>query len=270
MIDLILRYTFLQNAIIGGILVGITCAMIGSFIVLRKMSFLGDGLAHISFGGVAAGILFNINPLISALIFSVLSGVGIQKLKEMKIYSDAAIGIFFSFGLALGVILISLSTGYTIDLYSYLFGNILAINQIDLILTSGITLLSIAIVFLLYKELFYITFDEESAQANGLPVKALNQILIIICALAIVTSMKIVGILLVSSFLIIPTTTALMLNIKSFKKTIFVSVIISIISVLMGIIFSYYLDIATGGAIVMTLVALFICALTYSKIIKKN
>lgn len=270
MIDLILRYTFLQNAIIGGILVGITCAMIGSFIVLRKMSFLGDGLAHISFGGVAAGILFNINPLISALIFSVLSGVGIQKLKEMKIYSDAAIGIFFSFGLALGVILISLSTGYTIDLYSYLFGNILAISQLDLILTGGITLLSILIVFLLYKELFYITFDEESAQANGLPVKALNQILIIICALAIVTSMKIVGILLVSSFLIIPTTTALMLNIKSFKKTIFVSVIISIISVLMGIIFSYYLDIATGGAIVMTLVALFICALTYSKIIKKN
>jgi zinc transport system permease protein len=270
MIDLILKYTFLQNAIIGGILVGITCAMIGSFIVLKKMSFLGDGLAHISFGGVAAGILFNINPLISALIFSVFSGFGIQKLKEMKIYSDAAIGIFFSFGLALGVILVSLSKGYTIDLYSYLFGNILAISQIDLILTSGITLFALLIILLLYKELFYITFDEETAQANGLPVNSLNQILVIICALAIVTSMKIVGILLVSSFLIIPTTTALTLGVKSFKKTIFISVIISIISVLIGIIFSYYLDVATGGAIVMTLVGMFTLSLGYKRILKKN
>jgi zinc transport system permease protein len=270
MIELILKYTFLQNAIIGGILVGITCAIIGSFIVLKKMSFLGDGLAHISFGGVAAGILFNINPLISALIFSVLSGVGIQKLKEMKIYSDAAIGIFFSFGLALGVILVSLSTGYSIDLYSYLFGNILAISQLDLILTSGITLIALGTVFFLYKELFYITFDEETAQAHGLPVKSLNQILIVICALAIVTSMKIVGILLVSSFLIIPTTTALMLGVKSFKRTIFMSVVISVISVLMGIIFSYYLDIATGGAIVMTLVGMFVLSLGYKKILKNN
>lgn len=270
MIELILKYTFLQNAIIGGILVGITCAIIGSFIVLKKMSFLGDGLAHISFGGVAAGILFNINPLISALVFSVLSGVGIQKLKEMKIYSDAAIGIFFSFGLALGVILVSLSTGYSIDLYSYLFGNILAISQLDLILTSGITLIALCTVFLLYKELFYITFDEETAQAHGLPVKSLNQILIVICALAIVTSMKIVGILLVSSFLIIPTTTALMLGVKSFKRTIFMSVVISVISVLMGIIFSYYLDIATGGAIVMTLVEMFVLSLGYKKILKNN
>jgi len=270
MIDLILKYTFLQNAIIGGVLVGITCAIIGSFIVLRKMSFLGDGLAHISFGGVAAGILFKINPLISALGFAVLSGIGIQKLKDMKIYSDAAIGIFFSFGLALGVILISLSTGYTVDLYSYLFGNILAINQFDLILMGVMTIVALITVVMLYKELFYITFDEETAQANGIPVKWLNQILVIICALAIVTSMKIVGILLVSSFLIIPTTTALVLGIKSFKKTIFVSIIISIISVLMGIIFSYYFNIATGGAIVMTLVALFTGVLGYSKLIKKN
>jgi len=270
MIDLILKYTFLQNAIIGGILVGITCAIIGSFIVLRKMSFLGDGLAHISFGGVAAGILFKVNPLISALFFSVLSGLGIQKLKDMKIYSDAAVGIFFSFGLALGVILISLSTGYTIDLYSYLFGNILSINQFDLILMSLMTLVALGTVGLLYKELFYITFDEESAQANGLPVKLLNQILIVISALAIVTSMKIVGILLVSSFIIIPTTTALIMGIKSFKKTIIVSVIISVISVIMGIIFSYYFNIATGGAIVMTLVAIFTGVLGYTRILKKN
>ncbi len=270
MIELLLKYTFLQNALMGGILVGITCAIIGSFIVLKKMSFLGDGLAHISFGGVAAGILFNINPLISALIFAILSGIGIQKLKDMKIYSDAAIGIFFSFGLALGVILVSLSTGYTIDLYSYLFGNILAISQTDLILTASITIISIIIVFLLYKELFYITFDEETAQANGLPVKLLNQILIIICALAIVTSMKIVGILLVSSFLIIPTTTALMLGVKSFKRTIFMSIIISIISVLIGIFCSYYLNIATGGAIVMSLVVMFTIALIYCKFIKNN
>jgi len=188
----------------------------------------------------------------------------------MKIYSDAAIGIFFSFGLALGVILVSLSTGYSIDLYSYLFGNILAISQLDLILTSGITLIALGTVFFLYKELFYITFDEETAQAHGLPVKSLNQILIVICALAIVTSMKIVGILLVSSFLIIPTTTALMLGVKSFKRTIFMSVVISVISVLMGIIFSYYLDIATGGAIVMTLVGMFVLSLGYKKILKNN
>lgn len=269
MISVILKYTFLQNAIIGGVLIGITCAIIGNFIVLRKMAFLGDGLAHISFGGVAAGILFKINPLISALGFSILSGIGIQKLKDMKIYSDAAIGIFFSFGLALGVILISLSTGYSVDLYSYLFGNILAINTLDLILMSGMMGVALLVVVLLYKELFYITFDEETAEANGLPVKLLNQILIIICALAIVTSMKIVGILLVSSFLIIPSTTSLVLRIKSFKKTIVVSVIISILSVIVGIVGSYYTNVATGGAIVMTLVLIFVAALIYNKTIKK-
>jgi len=258
-------YGFMQRAFLAGIIIALLCSSIGVFIVLRRMALLGDGLAHISFGGIAAGMLFGIYPILSALVFSLLGALGIQKLKRMKVYSDAAIAIFFSFGLAIGVVLISLSHGFTADLFSYLFGSILAVSAMDILIIAAVGTAVLVIVALFYKELFYITFDEHSAQAAGLPVDRLDTLLVVLTALAVVLSMRVVGILLVSSLLVIPASTSLLLF-KSFKKTIAGSMIVSVASVVVGLVAAYYLDLAAGGSIVMVLVAGFVVAIIYKKI----
>ena len=256
------QFVFMQRAFIAGILIAILCAIIGLFIVLRRMALLGDGLAHISFGGIAAGMLFGINNLISALIFSILGAVGIQKLKKMKVYSDSAIAIFFSFGLALGVILVSLSRGFNADLMSYLFGSILSVSTSDIIIILIAGFAVLLTIFLFYKELFYITFDEVSAKASGIKVERINTLLIILTAIIVVLSMRIVGILLVSSLLVIPASTALMFK-RSFKQTIVISTIISVLAVIIGLISAYYLNLAAGGAIVMILILTFFTLLLF-------
>jgi len=262
-----LQYAFMQRALIAGIIIALLCAIIGLFLVLRRMALLGDGLAHISFGGIAAGMLFGFYPILSALTFAILGALGIQKLKKMKIYSDSAIAIFFSFGLALGVILISLSHGFNADLFSYLFGSILVVSTTDIIIIFIIGIIVLITLALFYKELFYITFDEYSAKASGLPVEKIDALLVILTAITVVLSMRIVGILLVSSMLVIPASTALLLR-KSFKQTIIYSSIISITSVIIGLILAYYLDLAAGGAIVITLITGFLIAIIYKKIKK--
>jgi zinc transport system permease protein len=266
MID-ILEYGFMQRAFIAGALIAVVCSTIGVFLVLRRMSLMGDGLAHISLAGIAGGMFFNVYPLLSALIFTVLSAVGIQYLKRMKIYGDAAIAIFFSFGLALGVTLISFARGFGIDLFSYLFGSILAVSSMDLAFIAVLCAATISLVWLFYKELFYITFDEDSAEASGLPVEALNTTLIVLTAVAVVVSMRVVGILLVSSFIVLPASTALLLS-RGFRDTMVLSAIIAVVGSSAGLIAAFYLDIAAGGAVVMVLVGAFLCAFAYRKMRK--
>lgn len=263
-----LQYGFMQRAFVAGILIAVLCAVIGVFLVLRRMSLLGDGLAHISFGGIAAGMFFNVYPMLSALAFSVLAALGIQKLKRMRVYGDAAIAILFSFGLAIGVVMVSLSRGFSTDLFSYLFGSILAVSEFDILLILGVGVATLASLWFFYKELFFITFDEESARAAGLPVERLNTMLIVLTAVAVVLSMRIVGILLVSSFLVIPASIALLLR-RSFRQTLAVSVIVSVISVVIGLVLAYYLDLAAGGAIVLTLVSGFAGMLLYKSLYTK-
>lgn len=263
-----LQYAFMQRALVAGIIIAILCAVIGLFLVLRRMALLGDGLAHISFGGIATGMFFGFYPILSALVFAVLGALGIQKLKKMKVYSDSAIAIFFSFGLALGVVLISFSHGFNADLFSYLFGSILVVSLTDIGVILFVGIIVLVALGLFYKELFYITFDEYSAKASGLPVEKLDALLVVLTAVTVVLSMRIVGILLVSSMLVIPASTALLLC-KSFKQTIIYSILISIISVIIGLILAYYFDLAAGGAIVIVLITGFLLAITYKKIMKK-
>ena len=264
----ILQYSFMQNALIAGVLIAAICSILGVFLVLRRMSLMGDGLAHISFGGLAAGFFFGIYPLLAALVFSVLAAIGIQKLKAMKVHGDAAIAIFFSFGLALGVVLISLSKGFSVDLFSYLFGSILAVGPGDLLFIAVLGVATIAAIWAFYKELFYITFDEDSAKASGIQVERMNAVLMVLTAMAVVVSMRIVGILLVSSFIVIPASIALLIC-KNFKQAILLSVAIGVASAIVGLLASYYLDIAAGGAIVLTLVAVFFLVLAGQAIKKK-
>jgi len=260
----VFQFGFMQRAFIAGVLIALLCAIIGLFIVLRRMALLGDGLAHISFGGIAAGMLFGVYPILSALVFSVLGALGIQKLKNMKVYSDSAIAIFFSFGLALGIILISLTRGFNADLMSYLFGSILAVNLTDILLIGAVGIAVLTVIYLFYKELFYITFDESSAKAAGLPVEKLDTLLVILTSIIVVLSMRIVGILLVSSLIVIPASTALMFS-KSFKQTMVISTIIAIVSVIIGLIAAYYFNLAAGGAIVMVLIVIFFTIFIFKK-----
>ncbi len=263
----ILAYGFMQRAFIAGALIAVVCSMIGVFLVLRRMSLMGDGLAHISLAGIAGGMFFGVYPLISALVFTVLSALGIQRLKRMRIYGDAAIAIFFSFGLALGVTLISFARGFGADLFSYLFGSILAVGEADLVFIAALCAATTLIVWLFYKELFYITFDEDSAEASGLPVEGLNTMLIVLTAIAVVVSMRVVGILLVSSFIVLPASTALLIS-RGFRETMAISAIIAVLGSVLGLVAAFYLDIAAGGSIVMVLVGAFLCALFFKRMVR--
>jgi zinc transport system permease protein len=250
----ILSFAFVQRAILAGALIAAVCSILGVFLVLRRMSLIGDGLAHITFGSVAVVLFIGISPLyitLAALPLVMISSVAILKLTHSKkIQGDAAIGIVSSIGIAVGIVLASLSGGYNVDLFSYLFGNILTVNQTELFLSFIIFIIVISCVIFFYHDLFAVTFDEELAQSIGVKTKRINFLLFILTAVASVLAMKVTGIMLVSAMLILPPLTSLQLSI-SFRMTIIVSVIFATLSVICGIIFSFLLNLPAGGTIVI-------------------
>jgi zinc transport system permease protein len=250
----ILSFTFIQRAMLAGSLIAAVCSILGVFLVLRRMSLIGDGLAHITFGAVAIVLLIGVSPLyitLAALPLVMISSLAILKLTHSKkIHGDAAIGIVSSIGIAVGIVLASLSGGYNVDLFSYLFGNILTVNQTELLLSFIIFVIVVSSVIFFYHDLFAVTFDEELAQSMGIKTKRINILLFILTAIAAVLAMKVTGIMLVSAMLILPPLTALQLSV-SFRMTIIASVIFSILSVICGIIFSFLLNIPAGGTIVI-------------------
>ncbi|MFL6489725.1 MAG: metal ABC transporter permease [Nitrososphaera sp.] len=265
-----LEFGFLQRAIIAGVSVAITSSVIGLFLVLRRNSLFGDALSHAAFGGIAIGLVTNVYPLWTGLVLSVLGAVGITKLRQSaKIPADATVAILLSSGLALGILLISLSGGFTLDLFSFLFGSILLVSIEDTLAILTMTGIIIATIILLYRQLMYITFDEEQAQVSGLPISRLNYLFIILSSVAVIVSMRLVGILLVSSLLVIPNVTALLFN-KGFRKTALISVLISIFSVVTGITISYVANLAPAGTIVLVSVAAFLTVLTARYYLKKK
>ncbi|MCC7574720.1 metal ABC transporter permease [Candidatus Woesearchaeota archaeon] len=267
MIEL-LQYGFMQNALITGTLIAITLSTLGVFLVLRRYALLGDGLAHLSFGGVAAGFLFGLKPLLSATIFAVLGSLGILKLVEKtKIHGDAAIGILSQTSMGIGIFIISITQGVNVDIMSYLFGSILAITKTETITALILTLLALTFIILNYKKLLAMTFDEESAKISGVNTQQLNTMLMILTAITIAISMRITGLLLVSSLIIIPAVTATQIA-KSFKQTLIFAGIISTTSVITGIITSYYIDAATSGTIILVTFLIFSTILVCKKIKK--
>jgi zinc transport system permease protein len=246
----ILQYQFIERAIIAALFLGILCAVIGVFLVLRKMSLIGDGLAHISFGAIAVGIVFGFYPLITAIPLVIIASLIIYALTRKHIIEgDAIIGILASLGLSIGVILSSIATGFNVDIFSYLFGNILAITALELnyIIIISITILSIIILF--YQEFMAISFNPEQAKISGLPVIALDILFSIITAITVLISVKLAGALLVSALIILPASASLQIS-KSFKNTILLAIIFSFISIITGIFISLILNIPTGATIV--------------------
>jgi zinc transport system permease protein len=260
----IFQYGFMIRAFEAGIIIGIVAPLIGIFLVLRRYSLIADTLSHVSLAGVAIGLLLKINPLITAIIASVLSSIAIERLRISKrIFGESALSIFLSGSLALAIILISLAHGFGTDLFSYLFGSITTVKQLDVLIIGVLGIAVLLAIVAFYKELVFVTVDEEAAKVSGIPTKLINILLIILSAFTVALAIPIVGVLLIAALIVIPVVTALQFR-KSFKQTIFISEIISLFSVLAGIILSFYLNLSIGGTIVLITVAIFLLTLLYS------
>jgi zinc transport system permease protein len=251
-------YAFLQRALFAGIFVAVACALLGVFLILRRDAMIGHGLAHVTFAGVALGIFLNVMPLAMALGIAVLAALGIMKLKEKAgLHGDTAIAIFSSTGFALGIILATLAGSFSVDLFGYLFGDILTIQESEVWLSIGLAAVVVFTVVLYYRKFMYMTFDRESAKASGIKVGYLDVILTVLTAVTIVLGMKVVGILMVSALVVIPAAAGLQLA-SNFKQAIILSSIIAVLSVLLGLVLAFYLDLPASGTIVI-LSFLFFC-----------
>src|SRR5574337_1175208 len=253
-----LQYGFMQRALITGISAAICCAMVGLYLVLKRYSLFGDALSHMAFGGIALGYFLNIYPIWTATAVSVSAAMGITKVrKSTKISGDAAIAVMLSSGLGMGVILVSASHGFTIDLFSFLFGSVLLTNMSDTLSFVGISCGIIATLVVFRKPLLHFTFDEEQAKINGVPVEKLNYLFIALAAVTVIITMRLVGILLISALIVLPNITSMMMG-KGFKKTMAISISLSVTATMIGIILSYPLNLAPSGMIVMILVAMYV------------
>lgn len=259
------NYGFAVRGFEAGVIIGLIAPLIGIFLVLRRYSLIADTLAHVSLAGIAVGFLLQLNPILTAMVSTVLSSVVIERLRiSKKVYGESALAIFLSGSLALAVVLISLAHGFNVGLLNYLFGSIVTVRQTDLYIIGALGALVATSLFLFYKELVYITFDEESAQVSGIPTRFINTLLIILAALTVSLSIPIVGVLLISALMVIPVVTALQFR-QSFTKTIMIAELVSLFSVVTGIFASFYLNLSTGGTIVLISLLVFAVSLGFRK-----
>jgi len=253
-----LSYGFLQRALLAGIFVAIACAVLGVFLILRRDAMIGHGLAHVTFAGVALGLLFDVLPLAAATGVAVITALGILKLKERAgLYGDTAIAIFSSVGFAVGILIVSLSQGFNIDLFGYLFGEILAIDTFEVSFSVGLALIVVIIVIMNYHRFMYMTFDRASARVSGIRVQRLDVLLTVLTAVTVVLGMKIVGLLLVAALLVIPAAAGLQIA-PNFKQAILLSAVVSLMSVIGGMILAFALDLPASGTIVCLSFVLFL------------
>lgn len=246
----LLQYTFFQHALIGSLLASIVCGMVGTYIVTRRLVFISGGLTHASFGGIGIGLYAGISPLLSAAVFAVLSAFGVEWLsKRSEMREDSAIAVFWTLGMALGIIFTYLSPGFAPDLSSYLFGNILTIAVPDLLFLSIVALLTTLFFALYIRPIIAIAFDREFAASQGIRVRLFEYLLMMLIALCIVGCLRLVGIVLVISLLTIPQLTANLFT-HSFKRIIWLSIGIGYLSCLGGFLLSYYLNVPSGASII--------------------
>jgi zinc transport system permease protein len=254
----IFQYSFVLRAFVAGIIVAIIAPLIGIFLVLKRYSLIADTFSHVSLAGIAVGLLLGINPILAALAFTVLASFGIEKLRaSKKIYGESALAIFLSGALAVAVVVISIGRGFNTNLYNYLFGSIVTVTTFDIYIIATLAVVVIAVLMKFYKEIVYISFDEDSAKVSGIPVGMINSILILLAAVTVSLAIPIVGVLLISALIVIPVVAALQLK-KSFLKTLIYAEAISVFSVVSGIFASFYLNLSTGGTIVLIMLVIFI------------
>ena len=259
-----LQFSFMQRAVAGGLIIAVISSFYGPFIVQRQLAFLGSGLAHAAFGGIALGLLIGLDPLWVAIPFTMAVAAGIVWVRTRTgLAADTAVGIFFSLAMALGVIFIFLRESNASDAFTYLFGSILALGQADLYLCL-IVLLANLLVLPLWGRWAYATFDRNLARVDGHPVLRDEYLLSMAVAVVTVISIKIVGILLMSAFLVIPAATARLLT-RRFVHMMMVTLAINVAGVVLGLIASIYSDLPSGPTIILVQALLFVLALLYAR-----
>lgn len=259
-----LNYPFMQRALLAGIIIAIVTPLMGLFLILRRLSMIGDTLSHMSLLGVAIGMLSGLNITLTALVTTVTAALGIEQLrKKYSGYSELAIAIMMSTGISLAIFLVSLQSGNLSNLSNYLFGSIIAVSQRDLYMIMGIGLLILGVVAWFFQELFYSTLDPDGARLSGVNVELVNFLFILMIALTITISLRIVGVLLISSLMILPVAASLKIA-KNFQQATYLAIGYSLTATLGGLIISFNLDTAPGGTIVLSSVLLLLITLAFS------
>jgi ABC-type Mn2+/Zn2+ transport system permease subunit len=256
-----LAYAFVQRALVTGILLGVMCAVLSFFVVLRRMAFVGVGLSHAALGGVALGLLVGAPPLLAAALFTIGVAWVVGWMRgRTEVSEDTAIGVFFPTAMALGVVLISLSPAYRQDLIAYLFGNILSVRPDEVLPLAVLCVVGLGIIGFYFKELLFLGVDEEAARAAGLPAVRLRFLLLTLLAVTIVAAVRLVGIILVSAFLVIPAATGQALA-RSLWGMLVVAVLSALVSVIAGLWLSWAWNLPSGAAIVLISAVLFFGAM---------
>lgn len=247
----ILQYEFIRNALMAAILVNIACGIVGTYVVIKKIVFISGGISHAAFGGIGLGYFLGVNPILVAIPFSVASAVSIGYIsKKTKLGEDTAIGIIWAIGMAAGIIFINLTPGYSPDLFSYLFGNILTIPLVDLYIILGLDTVIIIAAILFHREFAVIAFDEEFAAVIGIPVRKLYFLLLCLISLSVVVLIRVVGVILVIALLTIPSSVCRLFT-YNIKRLIFASVVTGILITITGLAISYFLNLTSGATIIM-------------------
>lgn len=274
MISALLSYEFLQNAFLAGIIIGFIAPLLGLFIVVRRLALIADALSHVALAGIAGSLYLSQQVLFFSALNPVYFGIGtavggsllIEKLRSLyKHYEELAIPVILSGGIGLGAIFISLSQGFSADLIGYLFGSVSAVGRQDLLIVVVIAVIVTLFIYLFYKELFVLSFDAEYSKVSGVNSRFIQLSFMVVTALVIGASMRIVGILLVSSLMTVPVAAAMQIA-KSFKQALIYSVILGELAVMIGLVSAFYLDIAPGGTIVMTSICLLLLVIGWKKI----
>lgn len=256
-----LEFGFMQRGLLASVLVAAICGILGSFVVLKGLAFIGDALAHASFGGVALAFVLGANVYLGAFVFALATALGIGAITQRgRVSSDTVIGVLFSGTFALGILVISRADSYTVDLFGYLFGDVLSITDDDLWTIGVLGIVVLALIAVFYRQLLFVAFDPTVAAASGIQTRGLEYLLLALLGVTIVTAIQAVGIVMVVALLVTPSATAYLLT-RRFHHMILTSVAVGGLSALLGIYLSYYLDVASGAAIILVATALFFCAL---------
>jgi len=259
------QYDFMQRAFIAGIIIAILASVSGTFIVLKRYSMMSETLAHSALVGVAVGLVAGYNPLWMAVVVAVFSAWLIEYLRSnFSLYSDAVLAIMLSGTLAIAVIIVSLGGAFNNSLFSYLFGSILSVSGEDIITIAIFGSISLGLLLIYSKELYFVAYDEEVAKTSGLKVKFLNYLLVSVAAIIIALSIRVVGSLLIGALMVIPTVSALQYKV-GFIKTMIISLVIALISVACGMVFSYLFSLPSGATIVLCVLVLFIFSLVINR-----
>ncbi|TCI56444.1 metal ABC transporter permease [Exiguobacterium sp. SH1S21] len=274
MIADLLTYSFLRYAFIAAVVIGFTAPLIGSFVVVRRMSLIADALSHVTLAGISFSlflgqyVLFfsDLNPLYLGTLVSVLAALGLDWLRNKYVhFQELSIPIMMSAGMGLSAIFISLSRGFSVDLSTLLFGSISAVSPSDIGLILAVALITVIVIVVFYKQLLFLSFDEEQAKVSGLPSTLLHMLFMFVVALVIAVSMRIVGTLLVSSLITLPVAAALRFT-NSFKQTIVWAIVFGEFATIGGLVLAYELDVAPGGVIVLLAVLILAAVMLFEKI----